>query len=1048
MPNNTDIPAVNGAVPEVPSEVWNRLERVLDRFENAWNQGDRPALSDYLAAAATERRLLLIELIHEDLEYRIQTGEPARVEMYLKHYPELRDDPAVVLDLVAAEYDCRREREPGDLRGEFQQRFPEFGDALDQRLAPLAGAAPRRPKPVPPSATVAPQATLPEEPVAGFPHVPGYEILGVLGRGGMGVAYKARQTSLKRLVALKMVAAGILAEPQELARFQAEAEAAAALQHPNIVPIYEVAEHQGQPYFSMEFIDGGSLAGAVGSGQWAVDSKDGPRRVAALVETLARAIHYAHQHGIAHRDLKPANILLQRGEGRGARDEGQDSSALAPHPSSLAPIPKITDFGLAKRLDSGTTGTQTGVILGTPSYMAPEQAAGRTRAIGPPTDVYALGAILYEMLIGRPPFQGETLLETVRQVRDEEVVPPRRLRPGVPRDLETICLKCLRKEPGHRYASALALADDLRRFLNGEPVLARPVGVWERGVKWARRRPLAAILVLVSLLAVGGLLVGTIQIEKARQQADQEAVQTRLQEQNAKANYERAEYSYRLARTSMESVLTEIRKDPRFQEGPLEGVRKLLLQAELKFYEQFAAQRGDEPAFKAERGEAYLNLGRITRELEGEEKALAPLGRAVELFAELARDHPENPDYQAKLADSHYWLGMMYNDSGRPEQLGEAEQALRNALAVIRPLTKRYPTDSRYQNQTDAILFILGTVYDKTRRTPEAEQTWLEVLTMQKALTTSHPAEPDYAHNLAKCYSNLAKVYTASRRWPEALRARQQAVEISKALADQHPQDPQYQYFLGIHYNNLGTLYRDRRRLPEAEQAFRDALATMKSLADQHPAIPKYARTLALFRVIRGNFVRDTERPENALPWYTEAVANLEVASGKVPKDASTRSILEDAYLQRARVLQGLERHHEAVPDWDRAIELNTGRLSLRLRLSRAGSLACLGEHVRATAEADAVIRGDQVPPSIVYTAGQTYCLAAAAVPDESPLKERYTARAVALVRQAVAQGFPDVDRLKMDPFLNIMRGRADFQQLLRELEERKKSSKDIPAKD
>ncbi len=1031
MPRNTDIPAVNGAVPEVPSEVWDRLERVLDRFENAWNRGDRPALSDYLAAAATERQLLLIELIHEDLEYRIQTGEPARVEMYLKHYPELRDDSAVILDLIAAEYDYRREREPGDLRGEFRQRFPELGDALGQRLAPLSGAAPRRPKPLHPSATVAPHATLPEEPVAGFPHVPGYEILGVLGRGGMGVVYKARQTGLKRLVALKMVAAGILAEPQELARFRAEAEAAAALQHPNIVPIYEVAEHQGQPYFSMELIDGGSLAQAVGG-------KDSPHQVATLVETLARAIHYAHQHGIVHRDLKPANILLTFSR----EPPASADFALAGGSRLNECVPKITDFGLAKRLDSGTTGTQTGVILGTPSYMAPEQAAGRTRAIGQPTDVYALGAILYEMLIGRPPFQGETPLETVRQVRDEEVVPPRRLRPAVPRDLETICLKCLRKEPGHRYASALALADDLRRFLNGEPVLARPVGVWERGVKWVRRRPLAAMLVLVSLLAAGGLLVGTIQIEKARRQADREAAQARLQEQNAKANYERAEYSYRLARTSMESVLTEIRKDPRFQEGPLEGVRKLLLQAELKFYEQFAAQRGDEPAFKAERGEAYLNLVRITQELEGADKALTPCRQARALFSELARDDPANPDYQAKLAESHFRFGLNCNIAGRPR---EAAQALEDALAIMKPLAAKDPTRSRYQSQTADILITLGTVYNNTRRVRDAERTWSEVVILLTDLAGKEPANPDYRYRLAECHNNLATVYANTGRLPEAIRERQQALAIVQALAGQHPDDPRYSFYVGMFSGNLGMLYKTARRFPEAEQALRNGHATLKTLADRHPTVLKYARGLAFIRIFWGDLVQDTGKRADSLPWYTEAIVQLEAVFGKDPKDTSLRRVLGTAYQQRARVFCLLERHPEAIADWDRAIKLDT-RGASSLRLYRAGSLACLGQYVRATAEVDAVTNGDKVSSGDLYNAGLTYAVAAAVVPDDSPLKERYAARAVAFFHRAVAKGFPEVDRLKKEPSLEGLRGREDFQQLLREVEERTKSPKNIPA--
>ncbi len=351
--------------------------------------------------------------------------------------------------------------------------------------------------------------------------VPGYEILAEVGRGGMGVVYQARHQRLNRLVALKMILAGGHAADPEHARFHREAEAAARLTHPNIVQIHEVGEAGGRPFLALEFVAGGSLAERVRGVPLPAPA------AARLVERLARAMQYAHERGIVHRDLKPANILLQRSEVRGQRSEvkGQRSeedtarslssdlcpltSDLCPLTSDLCPLtsdlwPKITDFGLAKLLDADPGRTPSGAVLGTPSYMAPEQAQGRE--VGPAADVYALGAILYELLTGRPPFRAATPVDTVLQVLTDEPVPPRRLQPTTPHDLEVICLRCLAKEPRKRYASAAALADDLARFLAGEPIHARPVGFGERAVKWARRRPAAAALLLVSCAALVGLV--------------------------------------------------------------------------------------------------------------------------------------------------------------------------------------------------------------------------------------------------------------------------------------------------------------------------------------------------------------------------------------------------------------------------------------------------------------------------------------------------------------------------------------------------------------
>jgi WD40 repeat protein/tetratricopeptide (TPR) repeat protein len=331
----------------------------------------------------------------------------------------------------------------------------------------------------------------PTQPAApGTPTVPGYEILGELGRGGMGVVWKARHLGLNRLVALKMILAGGHAGPDERQRFRTEAEAVAQLAHPHIVQIHDVGECDGLLFCSLEFCPGGSLSDQLDGTPWP------GAKAAALVETLARAMNAAHERGIVHRDLKPANVLL-----------AEDGS------------PRITDFGLAKKLEEDSGQTRSGAILGTPSYMAPEQAQGKVHEIAPAADTYALGAILYELLTGRPPFRAATPLETVLQVLADEPVPPARLNPAVPVDLQTICLKCLQKEPGRRYGSAQELAEDLRRFQAGEPIRARPLGSLRRAIKWVRRRPLVAGLLaaLVILGAVSFVVVLLLWLHAAEQ---------------------------------------------------------------------------------------------------------------------------------------------------------------------------------------------------------------------------------------------------------------------------------------------------------------------------------------------------------------------------------------------------------------------------------------------------------------------------------------------------------------------------------------------------
>jgi tetratricopeptide (TPR) repeat protein len=515
-------------------------------------------------------------------------------------------------------------------------------------------------------------------------HAPGYDVLEELGRGGMGVVYRARHIRLDRVVALKMIREVELADPGTHARFQREAEAAAQLQHPNIVQVFEVGAHGGRPFFSQEFVEGGSLA------QKLAGIPLPAAEAARLVQTLAQAVHHAHQRGILHRDLKPANVLL-----------------------SAAGVPKITDFGLAKRLDVEGSATRTGAVLGTPSYMAPEQAEGESRRVSPATDVWALGAILYECLTGRPPFGGATVLETLEQVRGHEPVPPARLNPRVPRDLETVCLKCLHKDPARRYGTAAELADDLGRFLEDRPVHARRATTAERAWRWCRRNPwlattsglTAAALLLGAAVAAGFGLYANAQAELARKnekEAKEAALHAEQEAENARKMIDFLVKTFKTAdamgieglafrgpedpgqsltgREILERGVKQARKD--FRDSPL--LRAHLLDAAGDVYRSWADYarakklldealdlRRNGNAHPLEVAASLHSLGRCYHDLGHYDKAESHYKEALELqLQHLKTDDPQVTRTKFNLA----WLLAEQRDPEGEKLLGEVIQ--------------------------------------------------------------------------------------------------------------------------------------------------------------------------------------------------------------------------------------------------------------------------------------------------------------------------------------------------------------------------------------
>lgn len=473
-----------------------------------------------------------------ELERRLRAGEPGSAADVLRDFPDVLADKDSALEVIYTEFLVREELDQHPQPKDWFGQFPDWVSDLEELFqvhAHVRGA-------------VVGQSTFADPNFSGATGNAGgsaslgdwagaYDLIAELGRGGMGVVYKARHRALDRIVALKMILGGVHADPRFRTRFEREAAAVARLQHPHIVQVFEVGEHDGTPYFTMEYVDGGTLAQQLSTGPLT------PARSAELVEQLGQAVQHAHDRGILHRDLKPGNVLLsgirsQESGVRGQESGGEKDKTLTPDQPLT---PKIADFGLAKLTTEDGSSTQSGAVVGTPAYMSPEQAAGDTKNVGPTADVYALGAILYECLTGRPPFEATSHLEVLNQVREATPVPPSRLRAKLPKDLETVCLKCLEKDPARRYATAGLLAEDLRRFRTDQPILARPPSVAYQLRKFVRRnKVLVGGVAAVFVALTAGLIATSFALARATTQREraeraEKDLQARLAESYAQA---------------------------------------------------------------------------------------------------------------------------------------------------------------------------------------------------------------------------------------------------------------------------------------------------------------------------------------------------------------------------------------------------------------------------------------------------------------------------------------------------------------------------------
>ncbi len=804
-----------------------------------------------LSASLSDR----VEFLAQELRARWRVGRRITVETLGSLFDDLARNEEQLLDLIYHEILIREEFGETPTLAEYTLRFPQhaerlerlfavhgaldddWGDELNAAMGEAAGPAlddslgQAEPSPgLTPSDSAKAHWPRKARSSRAVEPPPGYELLEEIGRGGMAVVFRAKQQILNRVVALKMLLGGGVASTETLARLKQEARAVAQLQHPGIVQIHEVGEHQGLPYLSLEYVSGGTLH------DWLRGRPLSAQEAARIIEQLARTIAFAHERGIVHRDLKPANVLLTE-----MPAESPSTSTLpiarsqhqSPAMSDIAPL-KISDFGLARMGDSGSDLTATGQVLGTPSYMAPEQAAGTATAASPALDLYSLGAILYELLTGRPPFRGTTVLETLEQVRHDEPVPPRQLQPRTPRDIETICLKCLEKSPDRRYSTALELAADLRRFLDGESISARPTGLLERSRKLLQKNPAVASLTLVVVLLVVFGLWAILN----------EARRANLNEQAALADSRTADQERATADSERQKALTAATAaDEARQQAEAERERAVALQAEAEGQRTRAVDAQAEAEVALERTLKALNslaaLGTSLRTQPGQEQiGRQLLDETLALYEELLKDQQDNPAVRRRrvvaLSSAGEIHRLLHNDSRAEELLKEAARVLDPDLS-----TSSDPVDLHHR--AGRIWWNLGVLQKDHQRWAEALASFEKSLAVHDAGLQLAPENFRLLGSRMNLLTNICVPLRELKRPEEAAKVLEQAVAVGRQLVQQQPAVVWAQSELALAIHDRSMLLRQLNRPEEADKAYAESLALRHKIfaADPKAAVPR-----------------------------------------------------------------------------------------------------------------------------------------------------------------------------------------------------------------
>ncbi len=823
-----------------------------------------------------------------------------------------------------------------------------------------------------------PERTLPttaSEAIGARPRVAGYEILELLGSGGMGIVYKARQERLDRLVGLKMIRAGAGALPEDLVRFETEAKTVAAIEHNNIIKIFDIGEQDGLPYFSLEYLPGGSLSERIGGKPQPVD------HAARIVEILAGAMHVAHRHKVIHRDLKPSNVLL-----------AADGTL------------KITDFGLVKRLESDSGQTRSGSILGTPSYMAPEQARGEGQTVGPPADQYSLGAILYELLTGRPPFQGTSVIETLDMVRNNEPVAPSQLQPKTPRDLETICLKCLEKDVARRYPDALALAEDLRRFRAGETILARPVSVAERLWRWCQRNrrvaslsaavALLLLIVAVTFVAAVRLRASNAVAEEKRREAERYLVVARAAIEGNRIAVE--------AHVGLIVLFTRtLREVPAIQgvrEQTLDQVVARLSAAVkamtlLRGVVEWAAE--DEEKNWRSLARAYQALATVSLSRNQLADAMEHYQQAEEIIARLAAADPNDLAKQVNLLKIQRELGSISVD-----RLGDTEggqRYLRKAVEISRACYAKKADDGHKGELANSLRKLAGAEM-VLGHLEKARELYREEVEIRESFSPAKAKDWEARRELAGLYAELATLTVKLRDPVEGQKLYDRSVSIREQVAAEKPDFWRAQNDLALSYNNQGSMRFPLKGDPKAARLFHlKALEVLRNRARLDPGRSEIKQSLGLTLYYDATCALHSGDKDGADAGYLESLKLFkELASDPTAK-------LQKAYLMLA--------------------------------------LARCGDHAGAATIAEELVKIPPKDEAIYFQAACGFALASgaarAAGGNDAARVPHYIERSIKCLRDAKDRGWEDVVGLETDTDLEPIRKEPAFQKLLGEFRQR-----------
>lgn len=744
-----------------------------------------------------------------------------------------------------------------------------------------------------------------------------FKIAHELGRGGFGVVYLADDPKLGRQVALKVPRFNVLAAPDLHERFYREARAAAGLDHPNIVPVYEAGEIGPVCFIISKYCPGPTLAAWLRDHPAAVT----PHAAALFVANLAEGVEHAHQNGVWHRDLKPANILLVAGFRTESANQGKFLSSY---------LAKIADFGLARRVEeAGQTASH--AIMGTPCYMAPEQATGVSSRCGPRVDIYALGAILYEMLVGRPPHQGDSELETLRLVQHEEPVPPRRLCGQVPRDLETICLKCLEKDPQNRYAKASDLADDLRRFLEGRPIVARPVSSVERFFRLCHRKPLvaglSAALVLAGLLGITGFAWHTHRSAHQQEEIGRKSAEVQEAWQRAEENFARASAATAVADSRYQQNWATVDRladmswgllrQPNLSERDRGVIEELIAS-----YQRFVEDKSDDPAVQVRSARALLRVAQLCSKLGQSAKEVDATARALALMKSQIELDPGNDDARHALADCYFQRAFTESRVAGKAGLVQSVKSYELSLSTLEPLLDRAPESLAIRISKAALLDNLGRIFGVLKEPERSEQAFRQALELQQAMYRAAPENASRRNALAGAFEGMSQATQSRNRLTEAEDWCRKAIEVQQKLAREQPL-PSYQWHLGWLHGRMAEIASAQGQANNVAFHAQEAVRQFDELVSSFPGNSDYQGLLARFLELSAHQQSGAGNLPGALAAMRRAVAIREQLAAAAP--GARLYLRELSYPLRflGSLLHELEENDEARQVFARALTLH-----------------------------------------------------------------------------------------------------------------------------